>query len=57
MTRRTTIRLSVAFLAIIHAMILLAGYVAPYPYEEQHRDHPYSAPTRIHFKGFRPDDG
>ncbi len=35
-------------------MILLAGYIAPYPYDEQHREHSYSAPTAIHFQGFRP---
>lgn len=30
----------------------LAGYLAPYPYEEQHREHPHAPPTRIHFDGF-----
>jgi peptide/nickel transport system permease protein len=43
-----------AFLAAMHASVLLAGFLAPYPYAEQHRDYPYAAPTRIHFDGLRP---
>jgi peptide/nickel transport system permease protein len=29
--------------------LLLAGFLAPYPAAEQHRDLPYAPPTRIHF--------
>jgi peptide/nickel transport system permease protein len=40
---------ALAFLAILHGVVLLAGFLAPYPFAEQHRDFPYAAPTRIHF--------
>ena len=44
MKRRAKIRLCLAFLGVMHAAILAAGFLAPYPYDEQHRDHPYSPP-------------
>ena len=47
MTGKTKIAL--AFLGVAHAVALLAGTFAPYPYEEQHRDFPLASPTRIHF--------
>jgi peptide/nickel transport system permease protein len=54
MTRSAKIKFALGFLVIIHIGILLAGYIAPYPYDEQHRAHPYAAPSRIHFSGLRP---
>ena len=38
------IRISVAFLVLIHAAILAAGFLAPYPYDEHHREYPYQRP-------------
>lgn len=32
-----------------NACLLLAGFLAPYPAAEQHRDFPYAPPTHIHF--------
>lgn len=45
---------AIALLAVLHAAILLAGVLAPYPYAEQHRDFPYAPPARLHFAGLRP---
>jgi peptide/nickel transport system permease protein len=53
MSRRTKIRLAVALLIVLHAAILLAGFIAPYPYAEQHRDFPLSPPSRFHLQSFR----
>jgi len=49
MTRRMRIGLTLTFLGILHGAVLLAGFLAPYPFAEQHREHPYAPPTRIHF--------
>jgi peptide/nickel transport system permease protein len=54
MKRRSKIGLAVALLVILHAAILLAGFIAPYPYAEQHRDFPLAPPARLHFQGLRP---
>ncbi len=51
------IRVAGAFLAIVHVVVLMAGFLAPYPYAEQHREFPYSPPTRIHFVHARPYAG
>ncbi len=32
-------------LGLLHAALLLAGFVAPYPYDEQHRGLPYAPPS------------
>ena len=37
------------FLLAIHAVVVLAGFVAPYSYETQERQHPYAPPTALHF--------
>jgi peptide/nickel transport system permease protein len=42
-------------LAAVHLAVLCAGFVAPYPYDEQHREFPYAPPSRIHFEGLRPE--
>jgi peptide/nickel transport system permease protein len=44
------VKAAVAFLAILHGAVLLAGFLAPYPFAEQHREFPYAPPTRIHFR-------
>jgi len=40
---------TVGFLALFHGVVLLAGFLAPYHFAEQHRDLAYAPPTRIHF--------
>jgi peptide/nickel transport system permease protein len=42
------------FLVAVHAAALFAGFVAPYDYDDQHRDFPYAPPSRIHLQGLRP---
>ena len=37
------------FLLVIHALVMLAGFIAPYSFETQEREHPYAPPTRLHF--------
>ena len=49
-----TLRFSLVLLAIIHAAILFAGFLAPYHYAELHREFAYAPPTPIHFAGGRP---
>jgi peptide/nickel transport system permease protein len=44
MTRRTRIVGALLFLASIHLAVLLAGWTAPYPYAEQHREFPFAPP-------------
>ena len=41
--------LTVAFLAILHAVVVFAAFLAPYDYAEQHRDYPFAPPTHVHF--------
>ena len=48
MTRRTKIAAALIFLGILHGLALFAGFLAPYPYAEQHREFPYARPTPIH---------
>ena len=43
------LRFTLVWLAVLHALIVLAGWVAPYDYAEQHRDYPFVPPTRLHF--------
>ena len=42
-------RLALIFLIVLHTAVLLAGFVAPYDYAEQHRDFSYAPPAPIHF--------
>ena len=37
------------FLVVLHVVVLFAGFVAPYSYDTQDRDHPYAPPVRLHF--------
>jgi hypothetical protein len=41
--------LGLATLAISHALVLLAGFFAPYQPTSQNREMPFAPPTRIHF--------
>jgi peptide/nickel transport system permease protein len=43
------LRLTLVFLAVLHAAVMLAGWVAPYDYAEQHREYAFAPPTRVHF--------
>ena len=45
---------AIIVLAALHAAILLAFVLAPYPYADQHRDYPYAPPSHVHFSGARP---
>lgn len=38
-------------LAAVHVVFLMAGWVSPYDPEEQFRDRPYAAPSRVHWLG------
>ena len=49
MRNRRRIRLLIAALIAVHAMILFAGFIAPYDAREQNRDLAYAPPTRLHF--------
>jgi peptide/nickel transport system permease protein len=49
MTRRTRIAAALVFLGILHGFAIFAGFLAPYPYAEQHREFPYAPPTGIHW--------
>ena len=46
----TRFRLSWAIwlLLIIHALVVLAGFTAPYSFETQEREYPYASPTHVH---------
>ena len=49
MTGRATIRMTASALGLLHGAVLLAGFLAPYHFSEQHRDYPYVPPAGIHF--------
>jgi len=40
---------ALALLAIFHATILFAGFLAPYSYQTQDRELPFAPPTRVHW--------
>jgi peptide/nickel transport system permease protein len=40
---------AIGFLAVMHVLVVFAGFVAPYNYMTQDRLHPYAPPARIHF--------
>ena len=42
-----------AALMVMHAVILCAGFFAPYDPVSQDREHPYAPPARIHFRNAR----
>ncbi|BCS34817.1 hypothetical protein TBR22_A40430 [Luteitalea sp. TBR-22] len=47
---RPRLRRAAWALALVHALALLAGPLAPHTPQEQHRDHPEAPPTRLHFR-------
>jgi peptide/nickel transport system permease protein len=49
MTRRHKLQAAFTALAAFHAVILFAGFVAPYDYSAQNRDQTFAPPTHIHF--------
>ena len=49
MIKKKQIWFSVAPLALIHVVVLGAGFFAPYDPAEQHRDVPFAPPMRMHF--------
>jgi peptide/nickel transport system permease protein len=49
MRNRKKLFARLAVLGGIHAVILFAGFFAPYNFTTQDRDEPYAPPTRIHF--------
>lgn len=59
MRNRTRLRRLILLLVALHAVVLCAGFFAPYDAKEQDRDLPYAPPSRVHFSGasgfhFRP---
>jgi peptide/nickel transport system permease protein len=48
-TPRPTLRLAILLLGVLHTLILLAGFVAPYDVSSQNRDLTFAPPARIHF--------
>lgn len=50
MKRSAQLRFGLAFLVAIHAVILAAGFFAPYDPSEQDRNFSYAPPTPVHFK-------
>jgi peptide/nickel transport system permease protein len=59
MRNKLSIRSMIVFLVGLHAVVLFAGFFAPYDAKEQDRYLPYLPPTRLHFRGaagfhFRP---
>ena len=40
---------AVTFLVILHCVVVLAGFVAPYDPTNQNRELPFAPPTRVHF--------
>ena len=49
MTARRKLSRWLVFVVAIHAMILFAGFFAPYDPADQDRDRPYLPPMRVHF--------
>src|SRR6185295_3829558 len=50
MTGQHKIVFALGFLVLLHGAVLLAGFLAPYSFDEQHRDYPYASPTQLHFR-------
>jgi peptide/nickel transport system permease protein len=49
MKRSRRLDILIVVLAAVHLVVLFAGFVAPYNYASQDREHPYARPTRVHF--------
>jgi peptide/nickel transport system permease protein len=46
---RLKLRLAIILLATLHALILFAGFIAPYDFSAQNRDLTFAPPAQIHF--------
>jgi peptide/nickel transport system permease protein len=51
MRNKARVRILILLLVGLHAIVLFAGFFAPYDAKEQDRNLPYAPPTRLHFKG------
>src|SRR5882672_141099 len=51
MRNKRHIRCLLVALAVLHLVVVFAGFVAPYDAKEQDRSLPYARPTRLHFIG------
>ena len=49
MIKRFKFGWAIWFLLAIHAVVVLAGFIAPYSFETQDRLQPYSPPTQVHW--------
>ncbi|HEX3552354.1 MAG TPA: ABC transporter permease [Thermoanaerobaculia bacterium] len=47
---RMPLALAAGFLALLHAAAFGAGFLAPYGFDEQDREHSYAPPARLHFR-------
>jgi peptide/nickel transport system permease protein len=50
---RPRLRFAIGLLAAIHIAAFAAGVLAPYGFDDQHRDYPYAPPMKPHFRGGR----
>jgi peptide/nickel transport system permease protein len=48
--RRVSLGLAAGFLALLYLGALGAGFLAPYGFDEQDREHTYAPPSRLHFR-------
>jgi peptide/nickel transport system permease protein len=48
MKRRPKLLVTVSLLVALHVLVLSAGFIAPYNYSTQDREHPYAPPARLH---------
>jgi peptide/nickel transport system permease protein len=46
---RYKLRIAFMLLAVVHAAIVFAGFLAPYGFASQDRELPFAQPTRLHF--------
>lgn len=53
MSARRRIAIASGFLGLVLLPVLLAPFLAPYPYAEQHREYPYAPPTSVHLANAR----
>ena len=49
MKNRGKLTVTAGLLVAVHFLALIAGFIAPYNYATQDREHPYARPARIHF--------
>ena len=53
MSAQRRVAMASVFLGLVLLPVLLAPWLAPYPYDEQHRDHPYAPPDTIRFSNMK----